>query len=305
MGRNRTVERKDSFGLALLTVAAGLICFFVLAGLPTTFQSMKTVLAGFIILGIAAIAFSVARQRAKEQSGSTQDKRNDFAERPENLQLDHSPTNTGDGTTPPPIPTAQAKEPGETHQDSQWSGLKSSEAWSVAEIEEEMRNIDWYQFEKLCAAILLGEGNNVERAGGAKADGGVDLTVTKSGVKTLIQCKQWRKWKIKVGTVREMLGSMTHLSVDSGAIYTLNGATRPAKEFAILHGITFVTSEDLALRARAALTDEDLDRLLDSSTHQCPRCDAEMILKTGDFRPFWGCSTFPCCRGTIEHVEPA
>lgn len=100
--------------------------------------------------------------------------------------------------------------------------------WTETEIIECLRKIDWYQFEKLNAAILGKEGWVVERKGGAKPDGGVDLVATKDGSKMLVQCKHWRSWKIQLKIVNEMLGSMTHFGVTAGAIHTLTGWTGPA-----------------------------------------------------------------------------
>jgi ssDNA-binding Zn-finger/Zn-ribbon topoisomerase 1 len=31
---------------------------------------------------------------------------------------------------------------------------------------------------------------------------------------------------------------------------------------------------------------------------KCPRCDSKMVLRTGRLGKFYGCSTFPRCRGT-------
>jgi hypothetical protein len=56
--------------------------------------------------------------------------------------------------------------------------------WSVDKIEDSLGEIDWYQFEKFCAALLRSEGFSVERKGGAQPDGGVDLIATKNGEPT-------------------------------------------------------------------------------------------------------------------------
>lgn len=175
-------------------------------------------------------------------------------------------------------------------------------SWTMADIVGRMRVIDWYQFEKLNAAILTGEGWTVERKGGAAPDGGVDLVAVKDGLKILVQCKHWRGWKVQEKVVREMLGSMTHFGVTVGAIHTLKGWTRPAKKFANEHGIDLADEQELARRARASLTDEALARWLLDDTHHCPKCEAEMVLRTGDFKSFWGCPHYPRCRGTLRET---
>jgi hypothetical protein len=172
--------------------------------------------------------------------------------------------------------------------------------WTEAEIIECLRKIDWYQFEKLNAAILGKEGWVVERKGGANPDGGVDLVAVKDGVRMLVQCKHWRSWKIQLKVVNEMLGSMTHFGVTAGAIHTLTGWTGPAAEYAAEHRISLCNEIDLAGRARANLSDDELAQWLLDKTHHCPKCEAPMVWRTGNFPSFWGCSTFPRCRGVIK-----
>lgn len=35
---------------------------------------------------------------------------------------------------------------------------------------------------------------------------------------------------------------------------------------------------------------------------RCPKCGAVMVLRDIVETPFWGCSTYPRCRGTIERA---
>jgi len=174
-------------------------------------------------------------------------------------------------------------------------------AWTSEKIEDALAEIDWYQFEKFCAAFLRSEGFSVERKGGAQPDGGVDLVATKNGEPMLVQCKHWRTWTVQEKVIRELLGSMTHYQVKRGALYVLKGATRPAHTFAAHHDIHVADGRNLAERARSSLTDSELTDLLSSRDHHCPRCESLMIWRTGDFAPFWGCSTYPRCRATLKY----
>lgn len=174
--------------------------------------------------------------------------------------------------------------------------------WSNASIREALDEIDWYQFEKFCAALLRADGFQVERKGGAQPDGGVDLIVAKSGARALIQCKHWKTWVVQEKVIREMLGSMTHFKVSQGAIYTLKGWTEPARRFAAEHDITLVNGDELAQSAMTQLTSTQLEELLRPREHHCPKCESEMVLKTGNFEPFWGCSRYPACRGKLNHA---
>jgi HJR/Mrr/RecB family endonuclease len=172
--------------------------------------------------------------------------------------------------------------------------------WTEKTIIAEMHRIDWFQFEKLSEAILSKEGWRVSRKGGATPDGGVDLIAENMNGRVLVQCKAWRKWKVKEKTVRELLGSMTDFRVSFGAMHTLAGWTAPAAEFASRHAIELCDARNLARRAQDCLSEGDLAQLLDSRVHHCPRCEAPMIRRVGGFKPFWGCSRYPICRGKIE-----
>jgi len=114
----------------------------------------------------------------------------------------------------------------------------ATNTWSSMAIGAALGEIDWYQFEKFCAALLGADGFQVERKGGAQPDGGVDLIATKASARMLVQCKHWRTWTLQERVVREMLGSMSHFGVDRGAIYTLKGWTKPAAAFAEQHCIS-------------------------------------------------------------------
>jgi HJR/Mrr/RecB family endonuclease len=177
-------------------------------------------------------------------------------------------------------------------------------AWTIPEIQKHLAHIDWYQFEKFCAAILKSEGFEVQRKGGAAADGGVDLIARKNQTRTLIQCKHWKTWKIREPVIRQLLGSMVDFKVDKGAVFFSGESTAPAKEFAAKHGIGLVDGSALAERALKALPRERLDRILKCKDHHCPKCDSIMVWRTGDFKPFWGCSRYPKCRGILKHSGP-
>ena len=173
--------------------------------------------------------------------------------------------------------------------------------WDRARVEESLAEIDWYQFEKFCAALLRSEGYEVERKGGAQPDGGVDLVATKNGESLLVQCKHWRTWTVQEKVIRELLGSMTHFKVNRGALYTLKGWTQPAGAFAAEHSITLADAHSLASRAVMQLPADRLEELLSGRHHHCPKCESPMVRRTGNFEPFWGCSTYPRCRATLKH----
>lgn len=67
--------------------------------------------------------------------------------------------------------------------------------------------------------------------GGGGPDGGVDLTLTK-GRSVLVQCKQWKAFKVGVDVVRELYGVMAARGATGGFVVTSGRFTAEAKAFA-------------------------------------------------------------------------
>lgn len=176
--------------------------------------------------------------------------------------------------------------------------LGSTERWG-----EKLRALDWYQFEKLMEQIYARQGYRVERRGGAKADGGVDLILEKEGKRAAVQCKHWRGQDVGVRHVREFLGALTDKGLKEGVLVTLNGFTGDAKELAERHGIELLAEKDLLtmlLRLDVAY-DREFRECLTNPEKRCPKCEAPMKLRTAGKgwnkgAQFWGCSAFPRCR---------
>src|SRR5206468_4017056 len=108
---------------------------------------------------------------------------------------------------------------------------------TTAELLEQLRSIDWFQFEKLIALVYQKLGYAVTRRGGANPDGGIDLIIEKDGQRVAVQCKQWKTWTVGVRNVREFLGALTHAKVQRGIFITPKGYTGDAKKLADEHGI--------------------------------------------------------------------
>jgi hypothetical protein len=77
-------------------------------------------------------------------------------------------------------------------------------------LSERLHRIDWFQFEKLMAAVYKKLDYAVTLRGGANPDGGIDMIIEKDGVRSAVQCKHWKTRDVEVRTVRELLGAMAH-----------------------------------------------------------------------------------------------
>jgi hypothetical protein len=179
---------------------------------------------------------------------------------------------------------------------------------NAADLVDRLHSIDWFQFEKIVARIYEKQGFAVTRRGGANPDGGIDMIIEANGVRKGVQCKQWKQWKIRERTVRELVGALRIEGLDQGVFVTLGGGSNPARELAARQGIEIVEADQLArwLEEVDARYDPEMLDLLNGRSKLCPKCESEMVLRTNRTDPnsqFWGCSTYPRCHFTMPLAE--
>jgi predicted RecB family endonuclease len=199
----------------------------------------------------------------------------------------------------PPVTNLDAAVPVQTNQ-------SEKKPRTTIDLIEQLRVIDWFQFEKVVALTYRKLGYTVSRRGGANPDGGIDLVIEKDGQRAAVQCKQWKTWNVGVKAVREFLGALTDARIERGILVTLGGYTGDAKQLSDKHGISMLNETELAtmLESVDAKFDPQVLELLRDVRKFCPKCENEMILRMakkglGAGRQFWGCSMYPKCRFTI------
>jgi len=175
---------------------------------------------------------------------------------------------------------------------------------------ERVRSLDWFRFEKLMAALFKECGFAVEHFGGANPDGGIDLIISLDGKAGGVQCKHWKAWKIGVKEIREFVGALKDRGLERGIFVTLQSYTSEARALAARHQIELVGELEISRMLAAARCEQNplLLSILHDSRKTCPKCEAGMVLRTAGSgkskgRQFWGCSTFPRCRGTLPHAD--
>lgn len=182
---------------------------------------------------------------------------------------------------------------------------------------ETLRETSWKDFEHLVGEAYRRRGFSVDYLLGAATDGGVDLTLRKNGRTALVQCKQWKKSSVGVPVIREMFGILNAERADEVIVVTTGRFTGEALKFAEGKPIELVDGPRLLELVRsvqpggrrlesAGARDECVTPAPASQdAPQCPVCGSAMVArraKQGKFagRQFWGCPTFPKCRGTRE-----
>lgn len=181
-----------------------------------------------------------------------------------------------------------------------------------------LNGLSWRDFEKQVAEVYRERGYHVEELGGNGPDGGVDLRMRRDGLTTVVQCKRWKTYKVSVQPVRELFGVMAAENADRAIFISSGIYTQDALRFAEGKPIELIDGAQLAEMLRRFQT--SLRESVESPTIRpapvnveiptrpnCPKCGSQMVLrraKTGvnAGREFWGCSTFPKCRG-IRDVE--
>jgi len=194
---------------------------------------------------------------------------------------------------------------------------------SQAESSDALDGMNWREFEILVGESYRQQGYQVAELGGEGPDGGVDLVLTKGKEKFFVQCKQWKAYKVGVTTVRELYGVMAAKGATGGFVVTSGRFTADAMEFAQGRNIELIDGPRLFAmiqRARRTGTSSSPSIAADSPAQaqrpeatavattqaaslDCPRCGASMQLRTARQGAnagsnFWGCSTYPKCRGT-------
>ena len=200
---------------------------------------------------------------------------------------------------------------------------------------ESIRALPWKEFEYLVVEAFRRQGYQLEFSVGRGADGGVDLKLHRAGRTALVQCKQWKVYSVGAPVIREMFGLMTAEKADEVIVVTSGKFTRDAQEFAAGKPIRLIDGPQLLALVQSVQSDQGGTLARGAATaaapsspsplrgegrgevdsgHKsqvsgletppaCPSCGKPMILRTSKRganagSQFWGCSTYPACKGT-------
>ena len=113
-----------------------------------------------------------------------------------------------------------------------------------------LRNLNWKDFELLVGEAFRMRGFSVLETGGGGADGGIDLKLKKSSETFLVQCKQWRAYKVSVTVVQELYGVMAAEGVTGGLVVTSGTFSQDALAFAAGRNIELINGLELQAMIR-------------------------------------------------------
>jgi restriction system protein len=167
----------------------------------------------------------------------------------------------------------------------------------------------WQQFEALVGEAFRLQGYTVIETGAGGADGGVDLVLAKGSEKFLVQCKQWKAFKVGVDVVRELYGVMAARSAAGGFVVTSGRFTEEATAFASGRNVKLIDGPKLHRLIRQASAAEQGTAAAahaparPTSAPACPSCAKSMVKRIAKRGPnaggeFWGCTGYPKASAT-------
>lgn len=176
-----------------------------------------------------------------------------------------------------------------------------------------LNDMSWQEFEMLVSEHYRRDGFQVKREGGNGPDGGIDLVLKQKDEIYLVQCKQWKAYKVGVQPVREFYGVMAARGAAGGYFVTSGEYTADATSFAQGRNLQLIDGPKLrAMIDEAKSTNMKTTPLAKQSQAisipACPKCGAGMarrIARQGSNagNEFWGCVTYPKCKGVLSLQE--
>ena len=177
---------------------------------------------------------------------------------------------------------------------------------------ESIRALSWQQFEQLAGEAYRRDGYTAEETGGGGADGGIDLVLRGNGETILVQCKRWRSRKVGVDKVRELYGILVSEGANRGILVSSGHFTNDAKSFSAGKPLTLIDGSalvQLVHDVQSTVTPKTSPSIPQAAPAipSCPRCGNPMVLRTARSganagSQFYGCPSFPQCRGTRPAV---
>ncbi|NQW94656.1 MAG: restriction endonuclease, partial [Polaromonas sp.] len=160
-----------------------------------------------------------------------------------------------------------------------------------AQSADALDGMSWREFELLVGEAFRLQGYRVTETGGGGPDGGIDLALTKGTEKFLVQCKQWKAYRVSVDVVRELYGVMAAKGAAGGFVVTSGRFTDDARKFAEGRNVQLVdgsklfamikqAKQSLAATAQPANSKPQMATPRAVAATSCPLCGAGMVKRT-------------------------
>jgi restriction system protein len=143
------------------------------------------------------------------------------------------------------------------------SVVLKSPRWRLLDLQRDLADVirmTGLQFEQFVAELLEARGFDIERRGGWRPDGGIDMIASMNGRSYVVQCKQWRQY-IGRPLLQQLYGVVVSTGANGGLFVTTGLFSDEGHEFVdglrspklrLVDG-SELWAAVLELRARAAL----------------------------------------------------
>ena len=175
--------------------------------------------------------------------------------------------------------------------------LEAKDRRNLVEWTTDLRHLNAEEFEWFVGELFRREGWDVRETGRQdRADGNVDLVLTKGGRRQLVQCKRWTSWPVGVNDIRAFAGTLMGEKLDGyqGTFVTFSGYTEPARQEAKKTGITLIERQELYDRVERARRPEP-----------CSVCAQPMTLDRSQHGWWFRCTERGCNGKRHLDGEPA
>jgi restriction system protein len=166
---------------------------------------------------------------------------------------------------------------------------------------DNLRDMDWQNFELLVADGFRRLGYEVDNRGWYVPSSRVHISLQKDGERTLVECRHWQVAQVGLGPVRELYSTLGDEHADGALLVTSGTFSVEAQAYARDKPIGLIDGRALLELVADSHKDARRDVVLDPP--HCPVCERRMIRKKaprdstiGTF--YWGCSAHPACPGT-------
>ena len=173
--------------------------------------------------------------------------------------------------------------------------------------------LSWLEFESYVGEYFKHQGYTVKQSFSQKPDGGIDIWLTKDGELSLVQCKHWKAKKVGIQVLREMYGVMIEHNASKMIIVTSGDFTSEAIAYAQDKRLWLVNGSELVHMIEDGRSFENKPPKPTSDVKPipkvCPNCQSILVKRVAKRgvnkgKAFYGCTSFPMCRYTIDYSKP-
>ena len=161
-------------------------------------------------------------------------------------------------------------------------------------------------FEKLGYSLVDNKGLNDERT---------DLMLKRGDRLSIVRCKKYYVRKVPLSMIAEFHKVISKEPALEKAYFITTGfLSREAKKFVsdkqieLIDGVKLMDFVRIADSIVSAEEQAIIQHRLKKPGYTCPMCGSQMVLRSVDSNPhtvtrFWGCSTYPACKGALRNEQ--